>query len=90
MGITQHQIDSITASSHGTIRPVAAFALTPEQQQANEIIDYGNATETKLYEKSTAALKHAFDYKEGHIITLSFEIKKRAEEMGWSTCKVES
>ena len=38
-----------------------------------------------LYEKATAALKKAFDHKEGHAVTFLLEVKKRAEEMGWST-----
>ena len=63
---------------------MAEFALTPGQQQANDIVDYGTATGTKIYEKATAALKHAFDHKEGQTITFSLEVNKRVEEMRWS------
>ena len=83
-GITQTQIDSITAAIHSTTRPVAAFTLTPVQRQTNNIIDCGTKTGTKLY----AALKHVFDHKEGHTVTFSLEVKERAEEMGWSTGQV--
>ena len=86
LGITQCQSDLITAGIHGTTRPLAAFALTPGQRQANEIIDYGTTAGTLFYEKATAALKHAFDHKEDHTVTLSLKVKERAEEMGWSTC----
>ena len=41
---------------------MAAFALAPGEQQVNDIKHYGNATGNKLYEKATAALKHAFDH----------------------------
>ena len=34
-----------------------------------------------LYEKATAALKHAFDHKEGCTVTFSLKVKKRAEEV---------
>ena len=77
LGMIQHQIDSSTAAIHDTTRPVALFALTPWQQQANDIIDYGTATGTKLYEKATAALKHAFDHQEGCI--LPSHLKSRRE-----------
>ena len=82
LGITQSQSDAITAAIHGTTRPVAAFTLTPGKWQANNIIDYCTTTGTKLYEKATAVLKHAFDHKEGCTVTFSFEVKERAEEMG--------
>ena len=60
---------------------MAALALTPGQQQVNDIIDY-NTIGTKLYEKATAALEHVYDHKEGHAVTSSLEVQERAEEMG--------
>ena len=69
LGITQSQIDFITSAIQGTTRPVAAFALTPVQQHANVIIDYGIATRAKLYEKATGTLKHSFDHKKSHTVT---------------------
>ena len=66
--MTQHKIDSVTATIQGTTGLVAAIALTPQQQQTNDIIDYD--TGTKLYEKATAALKHVFDHKKGHTVIL--------------------
>ena len=55
LGITKHQINSITAEMHGITRSVVAYALNPGQRQANDIIKHGILTETKIYEKATAA-----------------------------------
>ena len=60
---------------------MAAFALKYGQQQVNDIIEY-DTTGTKLYEKTTAALEHVYDHKEGHTLTSSLEVKERVEEMG--------
>ena len=81
LGITQPQIDSITLAIHGTTKPVAVFASTPGQQQANDIIDYGTATGCELYEKATVALKHAFDYK--RVILLPSHFKSSNELRKW-------
>ena len=65
LGMTQPKIDSITAAIQGTTIPVATFALTPGQQQVNDIIDCSNTTRAKLYEKAPAALKLVFDHTGG-------------------------
>ena len=72
----------MTAAIQCTTRPVAVFALTSGQWQANDNTDYGTTTGTKLYQKATGAFKNAFDHKEGNAVTFFHIVKERADEMG--------
>ena len=59
------------------------FALTPGQYRDNQVIDYSDLTNTKLFSKATASLEQDFDLKAASLRVFLKNLNQRGDSYGW-------